>query len=158
MTEGKLTPNLAQLPALDDDAREDAMFRAADRHWIALGLLFDRYAKEQDLTYAALGKRIKRSRSQVQRWLQSPANMTLASAGLLAEGLDAYLEVSVIPRGPIETNVRNYAHPCVRAAEQFVVHYSNAQPENIPMVSTLHSAKEATSENKNNFKVEYVGV
>lgn len=123
MTEHYLTPNLAELPSLDDDAIDDARFRGADRHWSSLGMLFDRYAKEQGLTYAALGKRIRRTRSQVQRWMQSPANMTLSSAGLLAEGLDADLEVVLVPRGP-SLERENYAHPCVRAAEHYVVMYS----------------------------------
>ena len=123
MTERPLTPKLDELPILDEDAVDDARFRSADRHWIELGRLFDRYAQEQGLSYATLARRIRRTRSQVQRWLNAPHNMTFASAGLLAEGLDADFRVQIVPRGPKATAV-NYAHPCERAAQDVSLIYS----------------------------------
>lgn len=137
MTEPQLTPKLAELPILDEDAVDDARARSADRHWAELGRLFDRYAKEQGLTYAALAKRIGRSRSQVQRWLSAPHNMTFSSAGLLAEGLNADVVVQITPRLPQDWKC-NYAHPCVRAAEDAALHMIYSKPLRVdPTLSAI---------------------
>lgn len=101
---------IAELPPLDDDERDDACYRGRDRAWATLVRLFDQYNREQGLTYEALGKRIRRSRSQVQRWLSSSFNMNLKSLGLLAEGLDAELIIEVRARVHDEDR-GNYCHP-----------------------------------------------
>ena len=108
---------IAELPPLDEDQLDLACVRGPDRSWATLVKLFDRYHREQGLTYEALGKRIKRSRSHVQRWLAAPFNMSLKSLGLLAEGLDADLVIEVRPRVP-EIRGTNYAHPSERAKER----------------------------------------
>lgn len=101
---------IADLPPLTADQSGDASFRLRDRLWATVGDLFDAKVEDEGLTIAAVGRRIGRSRSQVQRWLASPTNMTSASAGLLAEGLDADFVIHLEPR----TNVHscNYIHPC----------------------------------------------
>lgn len=101
---------IAELPPLDEDQRDDACYRGRDRAWSGLVSLYDHYNRSQGLTYEALGKRIKRSRSQVQRWLSSSYNMNLKSLGLLAEGMDADLMIEVKPRGS-STYETNYCHP-----------------------------------------------
>lgn len=100
---------IAQLPVLDEEARDDACYRAQDRAWSALVSLFDHYNRAENLSYEALGKRISRSRSQVQRWLGSSFNMNLKSLGLLAEGLDADLSIEVKPRQAAAEAA--YCHP-----------------------------------------------
>lgn len=107
---------IAHLPVLTTDEIEDARFRGADRGWAALADLFDKYAEGENLSYAMVARRIDRPRSQVQRWMQGPYNMTLQSLGLLTEALDADLEVRVIPR--CVNDRTNYHHPC----EGFFVH------------------------------------
>lgn len=101
---------IADLPSLDEDERDDACYRGRDRAWSSLVALYDHYSRTQNLTYEALGRRIKRSRSQVQRWLSSSFNMNLKSLGLLAEGMDADLVIDVRPRA-CSTYETNYCHP-----------------------------------------------
>src|SRR5215208_1598850 len=100
---------MASLPPLEDDAQEDAAFRAKDRAWASLVRVFDRYNESECLTYVDLGRRIHRSRAHVQRWLASPFNLSLKSLGLLAEGLDADLVIEVRPR--LKQMCPNYCHP-----------------------------------------------
>lgn len=107
---------IAELPQLDDDERDDAAFRARDRAWAALVNLFDEYSRSQGLTYEALGKRVKRSKSQVQRWLSSPFGMNIKSLGLLAEGLDADLIIEVTPRQASSPRA-NHKHPRIIVRE-----------------------------------------
>lgn len=105
------TSKVSELPALTQDEREVAAFRARDLLWAVIGDLFDRRQEEEGLTFAALGRRIGRSRTQVQKWLSSPHNMTMQSAGLLAEGLCADLMVQVEPRVHVAIHGYNHCHP-----------------------------------------------
>lgn len=100
MTMTEIIP-IGNLQQLDEEARDDACYRARDRAWSALVILYEQYYRTQKLSYEALGRRINRSRSQVQRWLSSSYNMNLTSLGLLAEGLDADLIIEVRPRLPL---------------------------------------------------------
>jgi transcriptional regulator with XRE-family HTH domain len=106
---------IADLPPLTEEEREVAAFRVRDRIWAAIGDLFDRYREEEGLSFADLGRRIDRPRSQIQRWLRAPVNMTFASAGLLAEGLDADVVVRVERRSMPAVGV-NSGHPSDDAA------------------------------------------
>ncbi|MBL0967966.1 MAG: helix-turn-helix transcriptional regulator [Brevundimonas sp.] len=139
---------IAELPVLTNDEMDDALFRVRDRLWASLGDLFDRQKEEQGLTYAELARRINRTRSQVQRWLGMSHNMTVASAGLLAEGMDADLEIVVTPRKFSAVIVGNYAHPC-EDARMFVMAtarapiQANAVPALMTAASTKTSAKPA---------------
>lgn len=101
---------IARFPALNLNELDDAEFRAKDRAWSSLVSFYEE-AKEADpaLSYESIGRRIKRSRKQVQRWLNSPFNMTLKSFGLLAEGLNADFSIRLIPRE--EVVGVNYCHP-----------------------------------------------
>lgn len=122
MTDPRQLAFLANLPPLTREEQDDACFRVRDRLWAEIGSLYDQYEEEQDLSYADVGRRISRSRSQVQRWLAAPMNMTLSSAGLLAEGLDADLLVLLQPRAAGEPMRANRIHPCEAAkarVEQF---------------------------------------
>lgn len=101
---------IAELPVLSEEQRDDAAFRAKDLGWAAVVRLFDHYADTQKLSYQKLGERIKRSRSHVQRWLASPFNLSLSSLGLLAEGLDADLVISLKPRRSPASGI-NICHP-----------------------------------------------
>ena len=98
---------IAQLPPLGDEARDDASYRAQDRAWSVLVSLFDHYNRTENLSYEALGRRIKRSRSQIQRWLSSSFNMNMGSFGLLAEGLDADVIIDVRPRSQADRETRH---------------------------------------------------
>lgn len=118
-------PKISQLPPLDIDEREDAEFRARDRAWSTLIGLFDHYQRTEQLSYEKLGKRIKRSRSQVQRWLSSAFNMNLRSVGLLAEGLNADLIIEVRPRR-LSAHGTNYCHPAEAAQARLVSRGTNA--------------------------------
>lgn len=127
---------IADLPPLDEDDRDDACFRAQDRAWSTLARLFDHYSREEGLTYEALGKRIKRSKSQVQRWLSSSFNMNLKSLGLLAEGLDADLVIEVHAR--VGTNERsNYCHP-QEAAQTLLAQREFAMAATNPPAFLIH--------------------
>jgi transcriptional regulator with XRE-family HTH domain len=105
---------IADLPPLDEDQEDDACFRARDRAWSALVDRFTAYQHSQNLNYEQLGRRIGRTRSQVQRWLRSSFNMNLRSLGLLAEGLDADLIIDLAPRHQ-DNGQRNYCHPAEAA-------------------------------------------
>lgn len=100
----------AQLPALTADEVEDAEFRTKDRAWAALIELFEDRKEEDGLNFQILGDRIGRSRSQVQRWLRFSGNMTLGSIGLLAEGMDADLEIQLNKRC-LHNSLKNHVHP-----------------------------------------------
>ena len=100
----------ASLPALDEDELEDAEFRAKDRAWAALIEVYEDRKSSDGLNYKLLGDRIGRSRKQVQRWLSSSVNMTLGSIGLLAEGMDADLDIRIYKRVHEHAQV-NFAHP-----------------------------------------------
>lgn len=128
---------IAELPKLTIEEAGDASFRLRDRLWASVGDLFDAKAEEEGLTFAAVGRRIGRSRSQVQRWLASPTNMTSASAGLLAEGLDAEFVIHLEPRS--ERGPSNYIHPC-EDARVFLTEVLAKRPE-----VELFSAAPATS-------------
>lgn len=108
---------LAKMHPLTHEEAEDAAFRVRDRLWAEIADLFDKLQEEHGLTYADLGRRIGRSRSQVQRWLDAPINMTMSSAGLLIEGLNADIEVRICER--LE-RLTNRAHPCDEAAAHLV--------------------------------------
>lgn len=126
---------IADLPVLDDDAREDAEFRARDRAWSALIRVFDQHQRSEQLSYEKLGRRIGRSRSQVQRWLSSAFNMNLRSIGLLAEGLNADLVIEVRPRAPA-TPGANYCHPAEAAHARLITRATNAQADYKPAGSS----------------------
>lgn len=108
---------ISDLPVLTEDEKDDAAFRIRDRLWAEIADLYDKYREENGLSFAVLGRRIGRSRSQVQRWLSAPMNMTLASAGLLVEGLNAEPDLCIRPRSE---SLSNRAHPCDEAAAQLV--------------------------------------
>jgi hypothetical protein len=126
---------IADLPALTEEQRDDAAFRARDLGWSALVRAFDHRVSTERLTYQALGQRIKRSRSHVQRWLSSPFNLSLGSLGLLAEGLNADLVISLEPRVPIPLG-KNSCHPS-EAADGTVRSRSNE----VVVVTTRTEAK-----------------
>lgn len=110
------------LPALTEDEIDDALFRGRDRAWVAVAGLFDHKCESQKLTYQALGDRINRKKSQVHYWLSGAGNMTLKTMGLLAEGMDADLEIKLVPRC-VEDFSHNYCHPVV-SAESTILLYS----------------------------------
>lgn len=101
---------LTTLPPLDQEDIEDAEFRAKDRAWSSLVRVFEAHRERDGLTFDQLGKRVDRERTQVHRWFSSPMKMTLRALGLLAEGLDADIEIRVIPRKP-EARCPNHLHP-----------------------------------------------
>lgn len=110
MTEEQLNLPIAELPPLDEEERLDAAFRGKDLGWSAIARLFDHYRRTENLTYSALGERIHRPRSQVQRWIASPFGMNLSTLGILAEGLNADLRIEVVPRTKSVFGA-NYCHP-----------------------------------------------
>lgn len=110
MIEEQLSLPIAGLPPLTDEERDDAAFRGKDRAWSAVAELFDHYRRTECLTYSALGQRISKSRSQVQRWISSPFGMNISSLGLLAEGLNADLDIRLTPRVPVCWST-NHHHP-----------------------------------------------
>lgn len=138
---------LADLPPLNEEAREDACFRAKDVAWAELAALFARYKDEEGLTYAQLGKRIGRSKQHVQRWLSSPFNLSIQSLGLLAEGMNAELSIHLCDRAK-EAVGKNHCHPRedarahVEADQSFRTYYrlsavtSSASPHQISAVTT----------------------
>jgi hypothetical protein len=112
-TQEKL-PALSGLPALSELELEDASFRAQDRGWAAVVDLYQRREEAEGITYQSLATRVGRKRQQIQRWLTSAFNMNMRSLGLLAEGLNSDVVITLIPRGP-EALGRNYIHPSERA-------------------------------------------
>lgn len=112
-------PLFATLPVLTEDERDDAAFRAKDRAWASLVELYDQRKAEDGLNYQVLGNRIGKPRAQVQRWFCSPHNMNMSSVGLLVEGMDADLHITVTPRQKVREGA-NYAHPSVRASAMIV--------------------------------------
>ena len=134
MTDTSQYPLFADLPALTEDELDDATFRGRDRAWVALAGLFDELA-EGGLTYKALGDRLQRSKSQVQRWLACPQNMTLQSMSLLAEGLDADLTISL--RRRLVEAIANQCHPA-EAAKAYV-DLNNYLSRGVPMGSANNS-------------------
>lgn len=108
-------PLFSTLPHLDLDELEDAEFRGKDLGWASLVAVYEDRKENDALNYEKLGKRIKRSRAQVQRWLSSPVNLTLRTLGLLAEGMDADLSINVTKRIPCPVSA-NYCHPSEAAA------------------------------------------
>jgi hypothetical protein len=121
-------PLFACLPALEEDELDDAEFRAKDRAWAALVNVYEERKEADGLNYQVLGDRIGRSRKQVQRWLSSSMNMTLRSIGLLAEGMDADLDIKVSKRLPCDPRT-NYVHPS-EAARSYIVFHNAAAPAN----------------------------
>ena len=89
---------IAEMPELSQDDLTDAGFRARDRAWAALADLIDQLREEEGITYKKLGHRIGKKKSQVHKWLNSPCNVTLYSLGLLAEGMDADLNIDLSRR------------------------------------------------------------
>lgn len=134
----KMKPKIADLPPLTQEERDDAGFRGQDRAWSAVAGLFDQYAEKEDLTCQGLGTRIKRSRAQVHRWLNSSFNMNINSLGLIAEGLDADLFIDLRPRELVRKG-SNHCHPSDEA-RAFVRHLSKviAPP---PIVGTPPAAR-----------------
>lgn len=114
MSEATKATRVCDLPPLSESDVEVSQFHVRDNLWAAIVELFDQYREESSCSYATLGRRINRSRKQVQRWLSAPRNITIASAGLLAEGLDAELYVQVVPRKHREWWT-NEVHPCDEA-------------------------------------------
>lgn len=111
----------SSLPDLTEDEIDDAEFRGRDAAWAALVRALEIRREKGDVSYEALGERIGRSRSQVQRWLAEPANMTIMSLSLLAEALDSDLIISVEPRMPVAVCV-NYCHPSNRTSGMRISH------------------------------------
>lgn len=108
-----LSPS-AKVPPLSTEEIDDAAFRASDLAW---SVVLDEFTKQQEeagLTYKALGDRICRSKSQVQRWLSSPFSMNIRSLGLLAEGLGVDLEIDLKKRSKPDPFL-NYSHPAEQA-------------------------------------------
>lgn len=140
-------PKIANLPRLTQEESDDARFRIQDRFWALLGDLFDEKSETEQLTYAEVGRRIGRSRSQVHRWFSSAHNMNLASAGLLAEGLDVDVVIKLEPRATI-SEPANHIHPC-EDARTFVVASkprpsANASSSGIAAVATSSGARSGT--------------
>jgi transcriptional regulator with XRE-family HTH domain len=100
------------------DELDDAGFRARDLAWSVVLDEFTKQHEEIGLTYKALGDRIGRSKSQVQRWLASPFNMSIRSLGLLAEGLDVELLIELKDRSAPQSRA-NYLHPAEEAKASF---------------------------------------
>lgn len=107
---------IIDLEPLSEDEIEDAEFRGKDRAWSSLVKLFEERRAGEGLTYEQLGARIGKPKTQVHRWISSPFKMTLRACGLLAEGLDADLEINVVPRG-LENRCINHLHPSDAARE-----------------------------------------
>ena len=137
---------ITDLPALTEEQVDDARFRTQDQLWAVIGDLFDKRAETENLNYAELARRIGRTRSQVQRWLTSSHNMTACSAGLLAEGLNADLNVELVPRIQSVNRSVNYSHPC-DDAHVFIASCKNFQRANTDDCSMV-SAPTGTMANK----------
>lgn len=137
-------PRIADLPPLTEEQVDDALFRIKDRLWALLGDYFDKHAETEQLSYADLARRIGRPRSQVQRWLASSHNMTVGSAGLLAEGLNADLEMLL--RSKSYGRARgNYAHPCEDASAFMTLVPSIPKPNAAFVPNTVQTATSTTS-------------
>jgi hypothetical protein len=102
--------NLKDLGQLDEDELDDADFRPKDRAWSALVCLFEERKARENLTLEQLGNRIGKSRAEVHRWISSPYKLSFRGFGLLAEGLDADIEINLQPRCTV-TRCANVAHP-----------------------------------------------
>jgi hypothetical protein len=138
MKMGYRMTKIADLPVLTQDERDDASMRAKDLGWAALVRLFEEHVVTEKLSYQTLGNRIKRSRSHVQRWLGSPFNLSLGSLGLIAEGLNADLMITLRPRTAAQRG-RNYCHPSEAAAGILIA-------RNVPPVATTTSTTFSSSE------------
>jgi transcriptional regulator with XRE-family HTH domain len=114
MSHTELNGLTSEAAALTPEEIDDAAFRARDLAWAVILDEFIRQQEERGLTYKALGDRIRRSKSQIQRWLSSPFSMNIRSLGLLAEGLDVDLVIDVKDRS-ITDQSRNYMHPMEEA-------------------------------------------
>lgn len=112
---GKRLKTRPGLVPLTEDQIADARFRAKDRAWAAVAGLFDCKSEQDGLTYQTLADRVGRKKSQVHRWIDCSGNMTLESLGLLAEGLDADLTISLEPFVHAATG-SNHCHPATMAA------------------------------------------
>ncbi|WP_257554167.1 hypothetical protein [Sphingobium sp. CFD-2] len=136
-------PLFACLPALEEDELDDAEFRAKDRAWAALVHVYEDRKECDGLNYQILGDRIGRSRKQVQRWLSSSMNMTLRSIGLLAEGMDADLDIQVRKRLACDPRA-NYVHPS-EAARSWVTFHNSAAATNstVKPCPGIHTAEAA---------------
>lgn len=145
MIEEQLSLPIADLPPLSEDERDDAAFRGRDRAWSAVAELFDHYRRTENLTYSALGQRINKSRSQVQRWISSPFGMNMASLGLLAEGLNADLDIRLTPRVSVCWG-SNHHHPreAAKSLRLSVLHLDPAsrisQPANNANITYFNSS------------------
>jgi hypothetical protein len=135
MKTGSTPVKISNLPRLDEEERDDACYRGQDRAWSSLVGLYDYHRTTEGLTYEKLGWRIKRSRSQVQRWLTSSYNMGLKSFGLLAEGLNADVVIDVVPRSA-PSDVCNYCHPR-EAARAIMETRTSAIPDQLRISSDL---------------------
>ena len=104
----------AALPQLSEEQVEDAEFQGKDLGWSEVVRVFEARRAEEKITLESLGGRIGKPRSQVHRWISSPLNMTMRALGLLAEGLDADLVLSLRPR-ETEPAGQNHCHPAEAA-------------------------------------------
>lgn len=135
---------IADLPPLTEEQADDALFRIKDRLWAILGDYFDKHAETEQLSYADLARRIGRPRSQVQRWLASSHNMTVGSAGLLAEGLNADLDLLLKSRDHGHV-YGNYAHPCEDANAYMTLVRTMPQPNAAYVPTAAPTATGTTS-------------
>lgn len=103
-----------KLPTLSEEQVDDAEFQGKDLGWSEVVRVFEARRSEEKVTLESLGGRIGKPRSQVHRWISSPLNMTMRALGLLAEGLDADLVISLQPR-KLTPAGQNYCHPAEAA-------------------------------------------
>lgn len=104
----------ATLPQLSEEQVDDAEFQGKDLGWAEVVRIFETRRAEEKVTLESLGGRIGKPRSQVHRWISSPLNMTMRALGLLAEGLDADLVISLEPR-QVPLGGQNHCHPAEAA-------------------------------------------
>jgi transcriptional regulator with XRE-family HTH domain len=70
--------------------------RARDAAYDAVMTLW-RDRKSKGLTQKLLAEKIGRDRGWVSRYLRGPGNWTLKTLGAFAQGLDAEVEISIVP-------------------------------------------------------------
>lgn len=110
----ELKTPFAALPPLSEEQVDDAEFQGKDLGWSEVVRVFESRRAGERITLESLGARISKPRSQVHRWISSPLNMTMRALGLLAEGLDADLVISLQPR-QVSPAGNNYCHPAEAA-------------------------------------------
>ena len=72
--------------------REIAGLAAQHSLFVLIRRRFRELERSEGLTQAALAERMGRTRAQISRWMSSPGNMTIASAGELLMAMGRKLE------------------------------------------------------------------